>query len=385
MILDIIDVVYVPPDVDMLTDEEDIDDRNMGPESTNPQDIVGTFELQNLEETSHWDSSDDETLASKRKRLLSSTSRSSLPTADWLLSQIEYTHSPVSKEIQDTENIKSELAGKTPLEIFFKFFDEEVVNMILNFTLKYAADNNRHDFQLSKEELLNFIGILLFSGYHTLPQTHLYWSNDEDKGVEIVKKCMSRNRFTSIKQNIHLSDNDQLNKDDKFSKIRPLVDILNKKNLQWGIFSFSLSIDEQMVPYFGRHSCKMFIKAKPVRFGYKLWCLCSSDGYLFYTLPYAGAQNKKYSELGLGGDVVMNLLSVVKNPLHHQIFFDNFFSSYKLFLHLKNKGFFAVGTIRENRTNNCPIENCKSFTKNERGTYVSAYDKHSKNFCCTLE
>lgn len=379
LILDIIDVVYVPPDVDMLTDEEDIDDRNMGPESTNPQDIVGTFELQNLEETSHWDSSDDETLASKRKRLLSSTSRSSLPTADWLLSQIEYTHSPVSKEIQDTENIKSELAGKTPLEIFFKFFVEEVVNMILNFTLKYAADNNRHDFQLSKEELLNFIGILLFSGYHTLPQTHLFWSNDEDKGVEIVKKCMSRNRFTSIKQNIHLSDNDQLNKDDKFSKIRPLVDILNKKNLQWGIFSFSLSIDEQMVPYFGRHSCKMFIKAKPVRFGYKLWCLCSSDGYLFYTLPYAGAQNKKYSELGLGGDVVMNLLSVVKNPLHHQIFFDNFFSSYKLFLHLKNKGFFAVGTIRENRTNNCPIENCKSsFTKNERGTYVSAYDKHSK-------
>lgn len=378
LILDIIDVVYVPPDVDMLTDEEDIDDRNMGPESTNPQDIVGTFELQNLEDTSDWDSSDDEPLASKRKRLLSSTSRSSLPTADWLLSQIEYTHSPVSKEIQDTENIKSELAGKTPLEIFFKFFDEEVVNMILNFTLKYAADNNRHDFQLSKEELLNFIGILLFSGYHTLPQTHLFWSNDEDKGVEIVKKCMSRNRFTSIKQNIHLSDNDQLNKDDKFSKIRPLVDILNKKNLQWGIFSFSLSIDEQMVPYFGRHSCKMFIKAKPVRFGYKLWCLCSSDGYLFYTLPYAGAQNKKYSELGLGGDVVMNLLSVVKNPLHHQIFFDNFFSSYKLFLHLKNKGFFAVGTIRENRTNNCPIENCKSFTKNERGTYVSAYDKHSK-------
>lgn len=122
----------------------------------------------------------------------------------------------------------------------------------------------------------------------------------------------------------------------------------------------------------------MFIKGKPVRFGFKLWCLCSSDGYLFYSLPYGGAQNQTHSSLGLSGDVVMSLLSVVDKPVNHQIFFDNFFSSFKLFVHLKNNGYFATGTIRENRTNKCPIENCKSFGKKDRGSHISAYDSESK-------
>nr|CAI5870117.1 unnamed protein product [Callosobruchus analis] len=111
---------------------------------------------------------------------------------------------------------------------------------------------------------------------------------------------MSRNRFQSIKQNLHLSDNSILDKNDKFAKVRPFFDVINKKILQFGMLSFNLSIDEQIVPYFGRHLCKMFIK----------------------------------------------------------VFFDNFFSSFKLFVHLKNNGYFATGTIRENRTNKCPMENC---------------------------
>nr|CAI5827507.1 unnamed protein product [Callosobruchus analis] len=105
---------------------------------------------------------------------------------------------------------------------------------------------------------------------------------------------MSRNRFQSIKQNLHLSDNSILDKNDKFAKVRPFFDVINKKILQFGMLSFNLSIDEQIVPYFGRHSCKMFIKGKPVRFGFKLWCLCSSDGYLFYSILYGGAQNHSF-------------------------------------------------------------------------------------------
>ena len=126
-----------------------------------------------------------------------------------------------------------------------------------------------------------------------------------------------------------------------------------------------------------RHSCKTFIKGKPVRFGFKIWCLCSSNGYLFYSLPYGGSQqHKTKSNIGMGGDVVMNLLSVVKNPFHHQIFFDNFFSSFKLFVALKNKGFFATGTIRDNRTNNCPLESIKTIGKKETGTYDHAFEEN---------
>lgn len=138
----------------------------------------------------------------------------------------------------------------------------------------------------------------------------MYWSKEADKGIDLIRNAMSRNQFRSIKQNLHLCDNKDLDKSDKFAKLRPLIDALNKKFLQFGIFSNYLSIDEEMVPYFGRHSAKMFIKGKPVRFGFKLWCLCSSAGYLYQFQPYGGiSKNWVNEELGLGANVVLNLIS----------------------------------------------------------------------------
>ena len=120
------------------------------------------------------DSSDDETLASIRKKLIAGKLLHQPPDVDWKKGEIIYTHSPTSVELQDKENFKNLYGGLTPFEIFFLFFDDEVVNLVLEFTLKYASDNNRHSFSLQKEELLGFVGILLLSGYHKLPQTRLY-------------------------------------------------------------------------------------------------------------------------------------------------------------------------------------------------------------------
>ena len=47
----------------------------------------------------------------------------------------------------------------------------------------------------------------------------------------------------------------------------PLVDLCNQRFMLFGVFAHNLSIDEEMIPYFGRHSYKMFIKGKPIRFG----------------------------------------------------------------------------------------------------------------------
>ena len=57
-----------------------------------------------------------------------------------------------------------------------------------------------------------FIGILLFTGYHSLPQEQLYWCEDEDMDVQYVRKCMSRNRYLKIKRYLHLNDNSVLEK-----------------------------------------------------------------------------------------------------------------------------------------------------------------------------
>ena len=86
-----------------------------------------------------------------------------------------------------------------------------------------------------------------------------------------------------------------------------------------------LSIDEQMVPYFGRHSAKIFIRGKPIRFGYKNWILASSDGYSYKFGTYTGACKTKDSSNPLDPQVVSDLLSLVKKTCQSLCLFRQFF------------------------------------------------------------
>lgn len=115
------------------------------------------------------------------------------------------------------------------------------------------------------------------------------------------------------------------------AKVRPIVKKLNNKFKKFEYFDKFISIDKQMVPYFGLHSAKMFIKGKPIRFGYKNWVMASKSGYIYSFEPYYG-KNKSYdTTFGLGASVVLNFIKDIESSESFQIYFDNFFSSYKLF------------------------------------------------------
>nr|CAI5841887.1 unnamed protein product [Callosobruchus analis] len=187
------------------------------------------------------------------------------------------------------DNVKNQIQSKTPVEIFETLFDDEVIGFIAEQTNLYASQNNNHVFRVTQEEIKVFLAILLLSGYNRLPRERNYWCLDEDLLVPPVANAMSRNRFQEIKKYLHLADNTKLDKRDKMYKIRPLMNKLNKKLQQFGIFHKDLSIDEAMIKYFGHHSSKQFIRGKPVRFGYKNWMLCSSTGYCYNFDTYCGA------------------------------------------------------------------------------------------------
>ena len=213
----------------------------------------------------------------------------------------------------------------------------------------------------------------MFTGCHSLPEEHHYWSTQPDLGVSAVYNTLSRNRYYEIKRYLYFAYNHRLTEGDKMSKISPLCNMLNCNLIQFGIFHELLSADESMVPYFERHSAKMFTKEKPIRFGYKIWCLCESDGYPYHMQIYQGKQSNA-NDQPLGTRVINNMVSVISsnfNVLYHQLYFDNFFSSYHLIKKLAEKSMRATGTIRENRTegaNKQLIKN-KELQKQERGTY----------------
>ena len=95
----------------------------------------------------------------------------------------------------------------------------------------------------------------------------------------------------------------------------------------------------------------MFIKGKPIRFGYKIWCLCGSDGYPYHMQIYQKKQSNA-NDQPLGTRVINNMVSIISsisNVFYHQLYFDNFFSSYRLMNELAEKSMRATGTIQGNR------------------------------------
>lgn len=311
-------------------------------------------------------------------KMKAAKTKSETPKVTWTKQKPRYSSQPVDNEKHDVSQLIQRLIAKSESELFQEFFDDQLLEYISDQSNIYATQQNRHEFDLKPFQLQRFIGFLLFTGYHKLPREDMYWENAEDCNVHIVTKAMSRQSFRDIKRNLHLSDNSTVQPSDKFYKIRTYVEMMNARFAKFGVFSHNLSIDEQMIPYFGRHSCKMFMKGKPVRFGFKAWCLCSSDGYLFQFLPYTGRDENFDADLGLGASVVMSLLRVVSNPEQHAIYFDNFFTSHKLMIKLRQSHFHATGTVREPRLIASELENSKSLQKKERGVYDFRYDKRNE-------
>ena len=76
-----------------------------------------------------------------------------------------------------------------------------------------------------------------------------------------------------------------------------------------------------MLPYYGRRSCKMFMKGKLIRFGYKIWMMCSSDGYPFSMEIYTGAEDdKSKSKKPVETRVEESLIECVTQPENHSFF-----------------------------------------------------------------
>ena len=274
----------------------------------------------------------------------------------------------------DWPNVYSVNNELSPLDMFMALFDEEIIDLLVTHTNRYAARRNRLG-DVSDGEMRAFIGILLLSGYNTVSRRRMYWEGSTDSHNDLVANSMSRNRFDFIMSNFHCCDNEELNIDDKFSKVQPLFSLLNKKFQEFSPHHEKHSVDEAMVPYFGRHGCKQFIRGKPIRFGFKLWVGATNTGYVNWMEPYQGAhsnipiQYKK--EFSLGPAVVLRYIDVLATlgPYPYHVFFDNYFTTIPLLDELNARGVRGTGTIRENRMSACPIKTKVYLQKQDRGSF----------------
>ena len=278
--------------------------------------------------------------------------------------------------LRPRQRVNAETKNARPITFFEDFFDAPILNHICQQSMLYAAFKGNDRFKVQPNEIRAFVAILIGSGYVDLPRRRMFWEQASDVDNELACSLMSRDRFQEIMKYIHFNDNTQLDPEDKYSKVRPLMDHLNMKFVDTFCGEEELDVDESMVPCYGRHGCKQFIRNKPIHFGYKIWCLNAPLGYLVKFIPYQEKGSVTDKELGLGGSVVVDLLSVLSEEDKYKVYFDNFFTS--LVDKLTEKKIGATGTVRENRIEKCPITGVKEMKKKERGTYDYQYDDQKK-------
>ncbi|XP_039287374.1 piggyBac transposable element-derived protein 4-like [Nilaparvata lugens] len=202
------------------------------------------------------------------------------------------------------------------------------------------------------EELKLFLGINLYMGIKKLPSYRDYWSTQPDLHDNLVSSLMPVKRFSQLLSHLHVNDNEMMPKRgdpdyDKLYKIRPMLDILSKT------FSDSynphecVAVDESMVKFKGRCFMKQFMRDKPIKRGYKMWMMCDSSGYNLKFEIYTG-KLKDSVEMGLGERVVSQFCSSLAGK-NHIVVMDNFFTSYPLFLRLKENSISACGTVNQAR------------------------------------
>lgn len=252
--------------------------------------------------------------------------------------------------------------------VFFEvLFDENILQKLVFETNLYASQKTKPQpvdtpsassyswTDTNVEEIKAFIGCLIVMGIHQLPHLKNYWSSDPALGVPFISEVMSARRFKKLVENIHCNDNttntprDQAGHD-KLHKLRPLITGLNKNIMKVYDSSSFLCVDESMIPFKGRSSFKQYMPAKPVKRGYKVWCLADSKvGYVMNFEIYTGKTNASDSTVQtLGEKVVTTLVKCVENS-KKLVVFDNFFTSYKLMIVLHSKGLYSCGTVRCNR------------------------------------
>ncbi|KAJ8364440.1 hypothetical protein SKAU_G00132710 [Synaphobranchus kaupii] len=279
----------------------------------------------------------------------------------------------------------------SPLELFQLTFSQSVVQTLCTNTNKKAQRRIDQGMKtpwspLEPGELYRYFGVLISMGLVRCPETRDYWSHARCYSLPFPRTVFSRTRFEAISWALHISDpdtdgqNDALRGTDRYDRLfrlRQLIDEVVAACRSFYQPRQQLSIDERTVATKARIGFKQYMKAKPTKWGFKLFVL--SDACNGYTCDFNVYTGKQKSPTGKGQshDAVINLLTPYLGT-GYQVYVDNWYTSTALFQELHGMRFGACGTCRENRKG-YPVTKVNDMPRNaERDALLKYYSIRRK-------
>ncbi|KAL0147001.1 hypothetical protein M9458_057525 [Cirrhinus mrigala] len=229
--------------------------------------------------------------------------------------------------------------GEEPIELFSSLFPDTLIDDIVFQSNMYALQQGKENLNLTSSELKTFLGINLMMTYVKYPRIRMYWSSNSGLRLPSIADAMSVDRFDEIKRYLHFVDNNSPADGSKFFKVRPVLNVLEATFLAAVKPEEYHAVDEQIIPFKGKHSSKQYIPKKPKPWGFKVWVRAGTSGYMYRFELYQGASGGRgdVGELGMAAEVVVRLCSDIHNN-GHKVFFDNYFCSMPLLEKLREYG-----------------------------------------------
>ncbi|XP_050552257.1 uncharacterized protein LOC126911111 [Spodoptera frugiperda] len=165
----------------------------------------------------------------------------------------------------------------TPKQYFQKFFTSDLFDIIVEMTNLYSVQTTGKSIGVTRKEMEILIGIEILMGIVDLPAVEDYWS--ADLKCEQISSAMSLKRYRLIKRYLHFCDNTNVDKNDRYNKITPVMEYIRKQCLKIEE-ERSFAIDEMIIPYKGKKagSRRQYMPKKPNKWGFKFLVRAGTSG-----------------------------------------------------------------------------------------------------------
>ncbi|XP_028041778.1 uncharacterized protein LOC114251638 [Bombyx mandarina] len=203
-------------------------------------------------------------------------------------------------------------AELTPLGVFLKIWDADIIAHIVRETNRYGGEmlrrNEKPNSRLKRwqdvtdDDIKKFFAIIMLQSLVTNNVEREYWYPKLDElRIGNFGDIMPYNRFLIIKRCLHFVNNASLPvPSNRLDKIMPVIEHLNEKFSSLYILEQNVAIDESLLLWKGRLTFSQKIATKKARVGIKSYELYESrTGYLWRMEVYSGKGHIHVAQVGV--------------------------------------------------------------------------------------
>lgn len=211
-------------------------------------------------------------------------------------------------------------------------------------TNEYAPQKVHHSFNLDISDIELFLGVLLLSGYVSLPQISMYChpiASVQQCAITAISTLPTTLPWTLITD---------------LPKCVPLLDHANNASC---LANFQLEqtdgVHESTIPFFGRHRAKRYLHGKPIKFGHKKWVLSTALEHVIssaHRLSCGWKYRQRDRFWGFDCKTPITLYSTISLQAHG------------LLRLLADNGLAATGTLHPYRTDVAPMKSLENWIRN---------------------